>query len=1034
VLVRILRWSLDRPRLVAWACVWLAVCALAFARHTQIAFLPPLTPAQATIQTEAPGLVAEQVEVIVTRPIESALGGTSGIANIHSDSVEGLSVVTLTFAPNADPLRVRQTILEKLSSLGGALPQGVAAPRLSPLSAAGGDVLQIGFTSDKLDPMGLRDVVEWTVRPRLLTVTGVARAAIYGGETRGILVRARPGDLSDSDLGFLDILGAVRRATGVAGAGFIDTPSQRVLIEPRGQALTADAIGAGQIQTPGSDPTRIGDVADVDEAPTPRFGDALIDGKPGVLMTIASQDGANVLDVTHRVEAALGGLQPALAAQGVQVHGALDRPASFIARAMRAATFCLAIGVLLIAMLLVLLMGDLRAALISLASIPLALLLAVVALGAFGLPFTIMTLGGLAVALGVVVDDAVIDIENILSRLRDAERRHASPADAILAASLEVRGPVIYATLAVIVVVLPLLFLPKAQSAVLAPLAGAIIAACLASLAIALLAAPALAFLALRHVRPPTQRPHRRLAAAHAGLLTRLGAAPRVVLAISAAMVAGAVVLLALERPAFLPAIHDDHLAIQMTAPPSTSLAAMRDYGVQITHDLQGLPGVASVVQRVGRDPTGEGAAGLESSRFDVALKPGLGAGAQGAAADRARAVFDRYPGLSPVVRTGFDADLQGPQPPAPFTVSIFGSDLDGLDATAAQVRDVLRSLPGGGSASIEGAERAPVVRVDLDFDRLAIYGLSVGDVLDILKAAFASQSVATIYEGDRAVDVSIAAQDSLRQDPEGVGDLLLRSSSGFSVPLRSVAKVYLTEGRASIQHDHGLRRDVVAVSPPGDLGRFEAAARKAISAKVKPAPGSFIEFARGDEAAVAAARALAIDYALALFTIAALLAIAFDGRSAALIMASALFSFVGGAAAVLLMGVGLSVGPIAGFIALFGVSMRNAILLISRIEDLVLTRRAHWSFATVVQATGERAAPLVMSAVLSALGLAPLALLAGRGGFEILGPMAVVILAGLLTGTLASLFLAPVLIFTFWRPGYARLARSHRTSAAPTS
>src|SRR5580693_723023 len=287
MMASVVRWSLERPRLIAWACLWFLIWGGLAARDARFDLLPDLAPAETTVQTEAPGLVAEQVENQITRPIESALIGATGVAQVHSESVQGLSNITVRFAAGADPKSVREALSERLSGLAGVLPEGVASPRIAPPTSDGADVLEIGFTSDRLDPMALRDVVQWTVRPRLLAAAGVARVAVYGGQVRRIEVRARPGDLSDSDLGFLDILNAAKRATSVAGAGFIDTDSQRVLIEPRGQALTVADVGAGQIQTPGSAPVRIDDVADVVEAPAPPSGDALVMGKPGVLVAVA---------------------------------------------------------------------------------------------------------------------------------------------------------------------------------------------------------------------------------------------------------------------------------------------------------------------------------------------------------------------------------------------------------------------------------------------------------------------------------------------------------------------------------------------------------------------------------------------------------------------------------------------------------------------------------------------------------------------------------------------------------------------------
>lgn len=1024
MLARVVRWSLERPRLIAWACVWFLAWGVFFLRDAKVELVPELAPAEARIQTEAPGLVAEQVETLVTQPLERVLVGAPGVAKVSSESTQGLSSIGVRFAAGADPFRVRQALSEQLAAEAGALPAGVAPPRLAPLVGPGPELLKLGFTSASLDPMTLRDIVQWRVRPRLLAVAGVARVAVYGGQVRRIEVRARPGDLSDSDLGFLDILNAVRRATSVAGAGFIDTDGQRVLIEPRGQALTADDVGAGQIQTPGSAPVRIGDVSDVVEAPAPPLGDALIDGKPGVLAEVARQNRANVIQTTHAVERALAQMGPALAAQGVSV-ATLDRPASFASRAIRGDAIDLAIGAVLIAAALALFLRDLRAVAVTLAGIPLALVAAAVALKALGFTLNEMTLGGLAVGLGIVIDDAVIGVENVVAYVREARHEHHSEIEAVLAATLEVRGPVIYATLAGIIVLAPLLVLKGVQGALLAPLAAAAIAVSLASLVVATVVVPALSLLFHQHEDPRPEPPLlHRVKAVHGAWLTRLIVMPRPVVMIASAaafVVVGALVFCHSE---LLPQVRDGHLVADVAAPPATSLGVMRDYGQRISADLRKLPGVVSVAQRSGRDPTGDDSAGPERAVFDVDLASGLNDGAQARLARRVGETLRLYPGLQPVVRSRFDAAQQAGQPLAPIEVRVFGDDLDALDGAALRIAAALRALPGAGMVTPPDEARAPVVRADLNFARLALYGLSSADVLDTIQAAFAGQRVAQIYQGDRVVDLAVSAQASLRRDPEAVGDLLLRSTSGVSEPLRTVANVYLTDGRAAIAHDDGLRRQVVLADPP-DPARFLGEARAALPRVALP-PGAFLEITSTAEPVTAAQRDFLINYAFVALGILALLAIAYDARTAALIIASSLLSFAGGAIAVFLMGGVLTAGAIAGFVALFALSMRSGILLFSRLEDVIITGHMHFSAETVTAVTRERLTPILMTALLVALALAPFAVQAGDAGRELLGPMAIVILGGLAAGALAALFILPAMILAFWRPGYAQRARRH--------
>lgn len=1030
MLRRAVRWSLHRPHLLAWACIWALILGGLFVSDIPIDLLPNLAPVEVTIETEAPGLVAQQVEETVTDPIESALLGTAGVSGVSSRSAQGLSVIVVRFAPEADPTSSRQLVSENLARV-GALPPGVSAPRVSPPVAPGPDLLAIGFTSDKLSAMDLRDLVAWTVRPRLLSARGVSSVALYGGQIRRIEVQARPGDLTDSDLGFLDIVQATRRATSVAGAGFIDTPNQRVLIEPHGQADTLDAVKDGQIQTPGADPVRIDDVADVAEAPAPAFGDALIDGKPGVLLVVDRAPGANTVETTRAVDATLAQLAPSLSAQGVSVRSDLDRPASFISDATGGIVRDLGIGLALVALGLALFMRDLRVVLVTLAAVPLTLLASVVALKVAGLTLNAMTLGGLAVALGLVIDDAVIDVESIVSDLRDAETRHSSRRDAILAASLEVRAPVLYATFALTLSLVPLLLLPGPERVLLAPLATVIIVAALASLLIAVVVTPALALLFLQHIRPAREPAvFQRLRAAQARWLSGAGGRRWPLLLAAAAVALLALTPLLFFRTQLLPSVHDGQLLIETDAPASSSLDAVRATGAGFTRDVAALPGVRAITQRIGRDATSNEGAGIEHSVYDVALTPTLSSAEQAALARRIKTMIAGYPGTAALVRTRFDAGQSPGAGSTSLQINVFGQDLDAIDVGATRVRTALGAMPQRPAVVPARDVEAPVVRVDLDFNKLALDGLSAADVLDTIQAAFAGETVAHVYEGPRVIDLAVSAQSGLRRDPEAVGDLLVRSTSGFAVPLRSIANVYLTDDRAVITHEGGLRSDLVdVVAPSGDIDGFAAAARAAVRDHVAMPPNVFVGYQVVNSAAEAT-RNLAGAYGLGLFAVFAFLTIAFDGRTAALILAAALFAVAGGVAAVAFMGGLLSIGDLAGLAALVGLSMRSAILLISRVEEAVAGGGKPWTLATVAGAAGERLVPLIASTALVALALAPFAVDAGAAGREMIGPMSIVIIAGLITGAIGDLLVLPILLFAVWRP---RPVRTAPVAASPT-
>ncbi|MGZ3276731.1 MAG: efflux RND transporter permease subunit [Caulobacteraceae bacterium] len=1016
MLGRLIHWCLKQPWVVVLAGLVLMAGGLWWVRDLQVEIFPALTPARTVIQAEAPGLVAEQVEQLVTRPIENALGGVAGVAAIRSESVQGLSVVTLDFVDGARPEPIRQTVVERLGEVAGTLPAGVAAPRIAPFTAGAGEVLKLGFTSRTLDPMALRSLVQWNVRPRLLATPGVANVALYGGQVRRVEVRARPSDLSDSDLGFADVVQAVRRATSVTGAGFMDTPSQRIVIDPRGQALRAEDVAAGQIQTPGNAPVRIGDVADVVDAPAPATGDALIMGQPGVLAGVTAAYGAGTTETTHAVERTLEVLRPALAAEGVTVAADLNRPADFITGSLRTLGFDLAIGAALIGVTLLLAFRDLRAAILCLVTIPLSLVAALVAMKFAGLTLNAMTLGGLFVGLGVAIDDVVLNTENIVGRLREAEPDHHSRAHAVHHALMDVRAPVFYATVMVILALLPMLLAGGTFGALAGPLAFSAAAAALASLAVSATFTPALAILLLHDLKAGREPGYlRRARAWYAGLVRRMCAWRGAALAVLVLSAAAASLALAFLPRAPLPDLHDRRLVADIRAPAATSPEAMRRISASLTSAALRVPGVRRVAERSGRDPTDFSAAAPDQAQLELALDPKLDAAGQDRLASALDRAFQAYPDVSVRVRHRM---ALGAGAASAFQVDVYGEDLDAVDAAAAKVADALTTMGGAQSVSPDAAPLAPAVRIDLDFRRLALYGLSSADVLDTVQAALQGQTVAHIYDAGRAIDIAVTGPQAMRRDPEAIDGLLLRSSSGVSVPLRLVANVYLTQSRSTIQHEAGQRREVVSASPTGDPRRYAARARDYLQGHVTLPPGVYLAFETTAAGGGTETAALLVLAGLALLSMVGLLTVVLgDGRLAWLVLLSTAFSFVGGVAAVLLMGGKVSLGELAGFVALFGLSTRASVLLVTRPHEVHARKDGLWTLNTVAAAAGHRAAAILAGTILVALAVSPLLFTRAQAGGEVLGPMAAVIIGGLATGALLGLLFLPPLVYGYSRP-----------------
>ncbi|WP_176598599.1 MULTISPECIES: efflux RND transporter permease subunit [Sphingobium] len=1018
MLAIIVRQSVRHPWAVLTAALLLLLIGGLALRAAPYDVFPDFVPPQATIQTEAPGYVPEQVEALVTRPLETVVNGANGVESVRSESIQGLSVITVTFKEGSDPYRARQVVAEALGDAAARLPTGVGTPQLTPLTSSTMDLLKIGFTSRRISPLALRDLVQWTVRPRLLAVPGVARANVFGGAQRRIEIRVRPADLIARNLSINDLSSAIQASAAVRGGGFADTPNQRILVQPDNGAVTAQSLAQSVLTPINGGSLRLGDVADVVDAPAPQFGDALIMGKPGVLLALSSQYGANTLDTTLAVEKALQDMRPALAAQGVTLYPALHRPGNFIETALAGIRHDLLIGGLLIGFVLIAFMRSLRVALIAFLSIPLSLLAAILVLDHFGQTINTMTLGGLAVALGVVIDDAIVDIENIARRLRLAPPD--MPRSAVVeAASVEVRAPVVYATYVLLLTMAPILMLTGLHGAFFRPLALAFALAVTASLLVAVSVTPALAYLLLRNVAHRDEpRFITRIKAGHERLVRRLCAHPRPIALVAALTgIVGSLLFLSLGNE-LLPAFRERHYVLQVIGPTGASMDWMRRTGARISHDLLALPQVATVEQQMGRAEAGEDTFLPNHSEFHVKLKPVNGAGEE-AAQTGIRAVLARYPGIQTEVLT-FLGDRIGESlsgETAAVAISVYGADLDTLDRVAAQISRVVGQVPDAADVQVKAPAGTPVLRVRLDHDRMALHGITATDAYDAIEIAFQGHVVAQTSDANRTVDIALALPPSLRQDPEGIGDMLVRAADGTAARLGDIATIREEEGRSTIAHDGGQRRQVVTVNPTrSDVSGFVRAASARIAAQVPLPPGVYVEFAGAAEGQAAASNQLLLNVAFAAIAMVALLSLAFGGaRPAGLILSGAPFALAGGVVAVLLTGGTLSLGALVGFVTLFGIAARNAILLLSHTDHLVQTEGAPWSLDTVLRATRERVTPILMTALVTALGLAPLAIDSGQAGREIQGPMAVVILGGLISSTVMSLLLLPVLILR-WR------------------
>ncbi|HEY6457460.1 MAG TPA: efflux RND transporter permease subunit [Steroidobacteraceae bacterium] len=977
---------------------------------------PEFVPSQVDIQTEAPGFSPQQVEELVTKPVENAVNGASGLATLRSESIPGLSVVTITFADGIDLHIARQGISERLSELGSALPAGVGVPKLSPLVSSTMDLLKIGLVSDKVDAYTLRDAADWVIKPRLLAVPGVAHVIVFGGDVRQIQIQPDMRRLTSFGITLGDIADAARAALPLRGAGFIDIANQRVLLQSPIPAPDIEVLGKAVVAVRNAIPIRLSEIAEVKMAPALRSGDSLIMGRPGVLLSLASQYGANTLTTTLAVEQALASLRPALNAQGITVYPGLHRPANFIERALSDLKHSLLIAGVLIFVVLYLFLRDIRAALIAFTAIPLSLLAAVAVLERMGLTLNTMTLGGFAVALGVLVDDAIIGIENIMRRLRENQRlpQPLGRLEVIREASLEVRGPVIYATAVVIAVFLPEIFTTSVQGHFVGPLALAFIFAVLASLVVAMTATPALCALLLRRhdARPESGWLHRlkvwQLQAVH-GVADHFKA---VVVVLIACVVASAAALPFLGGT-FMPDFREGHFVIQVSSSiPGTSLDEMLNVGKRISAEILALPYVASVEQQVGRAEQGEDTWGPHRSEFHVELKADSSVD-QGAAQDALRAILEHYPGLQSEVVTflgdRISESLSGET--AQVAVKVFGDDLDALDATGDRIVAVLGRIPGVVDLQFKRQSGTPAIAIQLRPDALLASGLKVQEVLDTIETAYTGEPVGQTFSGTRTVDAVVLLPEALRHQPGSLGQLMISGPLG-AVPLSQVARILVTQDRYSIEHDGGQRRISVTFNVKGaSLQSVVQQAARAIASKVSLPAGVYTEFTGAAQAEGQTRNQLMLYSGLALALIIMILFMSFSWRANSwLVLANLPFALVGSVAAIAMSGIGISLGTVVGLVTVFGVSARNAILQLAHYEHLVEVEGAAWNTDTVIRGANERLVPILMTAAVTALGLAPLAFGMNLPGQEIEGPMAVTVLGGLVSSTILNLFVLPAL------------------------
>jgi CzcA family heavy metal efflux pump len=1019
----IVRFSLRfRGIVIALACALLGYGIFSLLSSSYDAF-PDFAPPEVSVQTEAPGLSPEQVEVLVTQPIENSINGATGIGSLRSRSIQGLSDITVVFRSGTDIYRDRQLVAERLSAVANELPTGVQPPLMTPLTSSTAWVMEVDFTSDKQSLMDLRTIADWTIKPHILAVPGVAGVEVNGGDVRQLQFQFDPQKLMQYGVSVEDVIAAARQSTGVRGGGFIETANQRIVLQTEAPSATPAQLAATVLVHHNGANVTLGDVARVQEAPAPRIGAASVAGKRGVSMIVDAAYGANTLDVTQGIDKALDELQPGLEVQGIVIHRDVLRAADFITVALHNVRDSLLIGGILVVVVLFLFLFNLRTAAISCTAIPLSLLAAVIALNKMGLSLNTMTLGGLSIAIGEVVDDAVIDVENIYRRLRE-NRSAPNPRSlfqVVFDASIEVRSAVVYATFAVILVFFPVLNMFGLAGNLFGPLGVAYIWAILASLIVALTVTPALSLILLGGRDLPPQEPPlvHWLKRGYEELLLRVERAPRVLVpaTVGLLVVAGVGALFFLSS-SFLPELREGNITVHMTAVPGTSLEESLRLGDRLTQALSQVPFVRSVAQRVGRAELGTDTMGTHESEIDVNLQAAKGTQVQ-TSQDQIRRILAEVPGAvltsNSFLTERINETLSGYG--AAVAVNVFGNDLDQMDRAAAQIARILAAIHGGAEVQLQSPPGMPEILVRLRKDGIARWGFDPLSVLDVVRTAYGSEIVGQTYEGNRVFDVSVLLASTKKPQVSELGELPLRNPDGKFVALSELADLQESSGRYVVLHEGARRVQTITCNVRGrSVDSFVQEARSRISSIKFPA-GTYVSFAGTAAAQAQSLHELIVNSLLAGLGIILLLSVVMgNSRNLLLVLVNLPFALVGGVIAAGLTGGDLSLGSLVGFVTLFGITLRNSIMLISHYEHLVESESMTWGLETALRGASERLAPILMTALVTGLGLLPLAIGSGDPGREVEGPMAIVILGGLVTSTLLNLLVLPTLALRYGR------------------
>ena len=1041
MLNKLIRLALDNRVIVLGVSLLLILAGAQTVQELPVEVLPDLTKPTVIILTESPGLAPEEVEVNVTQPIERALMGVAGLTRLRSNSDVSLSLVYAEFGWGTDIYRARQFVQERLQGVRGTLPRGVE-PFLTPVASLMGEILLVGLrsTNAAVPPREVRSLADWVVRPRLQSIPGIAEILNMGGGIKQVQIQPDPMRMQAHGVTYEQLEGAAREASGNSTGGFLNSGSTEIMVRNLAMTVELDDIARTVVRRVNDRAVRISDVAKVEWGIEPMRGDGSVNGVRGVIMSITKAQGFDTLGLTEGIETALRELQPTLPA-GVETV-VLFRQADFITNAIGNLKSAIVEGAVMVTLVIFLFLLNFRTTFITLMAMPLSFAITLLTFKWFGISVNSMTLGGLAVAIGMVVDDAIVDVENVYRRLQEnAARPKPHPRLEVIAhASGEVRNSILYATLLIILVFLPLLGLGGVEGRLFSPIAIATIISMVASFVVSLTAIPVLCSLLLRPRKGNEHRDGRLVRGIkwlleHTLLRFGLGQ-PYLLLGLAALSVVGAFSLYPQMGKDFLPAFREETALISSTSAPGTSLDEMNQISDVIEQELLKIPEVRKVGRRLGRAERGDHVVPVSTAEFDVDFRETGGDKNIRSRAEILEAIRQKIravPGTFSVV-TGPLADRIGHMlsgVSAPVAIKIFGPNLDKLRALGIEIQAVAKTIPGFEDCKLDQQSTIPQLRIEADRDRAAAYGVTPGRLNETLSMLVGGKVVAELREGQRSVDLVLRLPPEWRDSPGRISQLPIEVHDGETtarrVPLGLIADVREAKGPNVIFREGSQRRFALAIKPTvRDVSSLVPKLQQEVAAKVRLPEGYFISYEGEFQAQKDASRRIAILSAVVFVVIAFLLYGYFRTPFFAFqVLFDIPLALVGGLTLTWFMLNNISIATLVGFIAVAGVAARNSIMLISHYLHLMQHEGEGFTKAMVIRGTKERLVPVLMTALAAGIGLIPLVLAADQPGKEILHPVAVVIVGGLITSTLLGLGVTPTVFYTFGRKAAARAIES---------